>query len=62
MMRYKALVLRDLEKIDQALNAIKNGMDNRSIDEKEVYDRIKYALEGVASMTEKIGLEPDATT
>ena len=62
MMRYKNLVLKDLERIGITLSAIKNGMDNKSISEKEVYDNIIAVLNRLDNVIEKVELEPDATT
>lgn len=62
MMRYKSLVLRELEQAQVNLNAIKIGMENKNISEDEVYNRIKSSLGFIESATEKVELEPDLTT
>jgi len=60
-MKYKQMVLEELEKAKQLSESIQKGMDNRSVSQQDVYDLNLRIYKHVSNAFKRIGLEYDAS-
>jgi len=62
MMRYKTIIVKDLEQVETLLNVVVNGMNNHTIDVGDMYNKVNQALGHLRNALEKVSLEPDQTS
>lgn len=62
MMRYKQMVLRDLDMMETLLKAVQSGLNNSSISPAEAYRKVSDSIKLLENATEKVNLEPDQTS
>ena len=58
-MRYKVLVERSLDQMDQLVRSVKSGMEGKNISAEDTYNTIKRIETILADVREKINLEDE---
>lgn len=56
-MRYKELVIKDIETLESLLNSVKRGMEGSNISVQDVYSKITQLCELSTKIRERISLE-----